>query len=251
FADKIPSVDKEFVLFQSPELVKAQRAVAALDKVSAVLPWLGIACAAAAVAVAPTGRRLRALSLVGLSIALGMLVLAIGILIGRAIYLDSVPTDILSPDAATAVIDTVLVPLRTSLRAVAVLGVVVGLGAYLVGGSSSAIAVRRGYGQALDFVRHSSRGRTPNQVERWADQLRVPLRCAIIGIAALLLLFWRYPTGLVVGWIVIIALVALVVLEILVRPARAAAEDARPDDAGTDDAGPGAEDTKTTPAPLP
>ncbi len=126
FADKIPSVDKEFVLFQSPELVKAQRAVSALDKVSAVLPWLGIACAAAAVAVAPTGRRLRTLSLVGLSIALGMLVLAIGILIGRAIYLDSVPTDILSPDAATAVIDTVLVPLRTSLRAVAVLGVVVG-----------------------------------------------------------------------------------------------------------------------------
>jgi hypothetical protein len=251
FADKIPSVDKEFVLFQSPELVKAQRAVSALDKVSAVLPWLGIACAAAAVAVAPTGRRLRALSLVGLSIALGMLVLAIGILIGRAIYLDSVPTDILSPDAATAVIDTVLVPLRTSLRAVAVLGVVVGLGAYLVGGSSSAIAVRRGYGQALDFVRHSSSGRTPNQVERWANQLRVPLRCAIIGIAALLLLFWRYPTGLVVGWIVVIALVALVALEVLVRPARAAAQDARPDDAGTDDARPGAEDTKTTPAPLP
>lgn len=251
FADKIPSVDKEFVLFQSPELVKAQRAVSALDKVSAVLPWLGIACAAAAVAVAPTGRRLRALSLVGLSIALGMLVLAIGILIGRAIYLDSVPTDILSPDAATAVIDTVLVPLRTSLRAVAVLGVVVGLGAYLVGGSSSALAVRRGYGQALDFVRHSSSGRTPNQVERWANQLRVPLRCAIIGIAALLLLFWRYPTGLVVGWIVVIALVALVALEVLVRPARAAAQDARPDDAGTDDARPGAEDTKTTPAPLP
>ncbi|MDE8647592.1 hypothetical protein PXH69_21695 [Rhodococcus qingshengii] len=240
FADKIPSVDKEFVLFQSPELVKAQRAVAALDKVSVVLPWLGIACAAAAVAVAPRGRRLRALSLVGLSIALGMLVLAIGILIGRAIYLDSVPSSILSPDAATAVIDTVLVPLRTSLRAVAVLGVVVGLGAYLIGGSSSAIAVRRGYGQALDFVRHSGSGREPNQVERWANQLRVPLRCTIIGIAALLLLFWRYPTGLVVGWIVIIALVVLVALEVLVRPARASAQDSSRND-----------DSRSTPVPSP
>ena len=252
FADKIPSVDKEFVLFQSPELVKAQRAVAALDKVSVVLPWLGIACAAAAVAVAPRGRRLRALSLVGLSIALGMLVLAIGILVGRAIYLDSVPSDILSPDAATAVIDTVLVPLRTSLRAVAVLGIVAGLGAYLVGGSSSAIAVRRGYGQALDFVRYSASGRTPNQIERWANQLRVPLRCTIIGIAALLLLFWRYPTGLVVGWIVVIALVALVALEVLVRPARAAAQDIGPDDTGPDNSGPGMnDDVKTTPAPSP
>lgn len=223
FADKIPSVDKQFVLFQSPELVKAQRAVRALDKASAILPWLGIACAAAAVAVAPTGRRLRALALAGLAIALGMLALAIGILIGRAIYLDSVPPDILSPDAATAVIDTVLVPLRTSLRAVAVLGLVIALGAYLIGGSSSATAVRSGYGQALDFVRRSGSGRPPNEVERWAYQLRIPLRCAVIGIAAVLLMFWRYPTGLVVLWIVIIGLLALVAIELLIRPARTAA----------------------------
>jgi hypothetical protein len=222
FADKIPSVDKQFVLFQSPELVKAQRAVAALDKVSAILPWLGIACAAAAVAVAPTGRRLRALALVGLSIAVGMLLLAIAILIGRAIYLDSVPPDILSPDAATAVIDTVLVPLRTSLRAVAVLGLVIALGAYLTGGSSSATTVRRGYGQALDFARRSDRGRPPNEIERWAHQLRVPLQCTVIGVAALLLMFWRYPTGLVVLWIVLGALLALAALELLIRPARTA-----------------------------
>ncbi|RZK72208.1 MAG: hypothetical protein EOP25_02215, partial [Rhodococcus sp. (in: high G+C Gram-positive bacteria)] len=193
FADKIPAIDKQFVLFQSPELVKAQRAVNALDKASAILPWLGIACAAAAVAVAPRGRRLRALALAGLSIALGMLVLAIGILVGRAIYLDSVPPGILSPDAATAVIDTVLVPLRTSLRAVAVLGLVIAIGAFLVGGSSSATTVRRGYGQALDFARQSGAGRPPNDVERWAYQLRIPLRCAVIGVAALLLMFWRYP----------------------------------------------------------
>ncbi|MFF2114898.1 hypothetical protein [Rhodococcus koreensis] len=222
FADKIPAVDKQFVLFQSPELVKAQRAVAALDKASVILPWLGIACAAAAVAVAPRGRRLRALALAGLSIALGMLVLAIGILIGRAIYLDSVPPDILSPDAATAVIDTVL-PLRTGLRAVAVLGLVIALGAYLVGGSSSATAVRRGYGQGLDFVRRSGAGRPPNEMERWAYQLRVPLRCTIIGVAALLLMFWRYPTGLVVLWIVLIAVLALAALELLIRPARTSA----------------------------
>ncbi|QTJ67888.1 hypothetical protein HYG77_21380 [Rhodococcus sp. ZPP] len=224
FADKIPSVDKQFVLFRSPELVKAQRAVAALDRAATILPWLGIACAAAAVAVAPTGRRLRALALVGLSIAVGMLLLAIGILIGRAIYLDSVPPDVLSPDAATAVIDTVLVPLRTSLRAVAVLGLVIALGAYLTGGSSSATTVRRGFGQSLDFARRTGSGRPPNEIERWAHQLRVPLRCAIIGIAAVLLMFWRYPTGLVVLWIVLGALLALAALELLIRPARTSTE---------------------------
>ncbi len=221
FAEKIPSVDKQFVLFQSPDLVKAQRAVNALDKASAVLPWLTIACAAAAVAVAPNGRRLRTLSLAGLSIALGMLVLAIGILVGRAIYLNEVPPDVLSPDAATAVIDTILVPLRTSLRAVAVFGLVIALGAYLIGGSSSAALVRRGFGRGLDVARHPTPGRTPSTVERWAAQARIPLRCLIIGIAALLLIFWRYPTGLVVLWIVLIGLLALLALEILIRPARA------------------------------
>lgn len=221
FAEKIPTVDKQFVLFQSPDLVKAQRAVNALDKASAVLPWLTIACAAAAVAVAPSGRRLRTLSLAGLSIALGMLVLAIGILVGRAIYLNEVPPDVLSPDAATAVIDTVLVPLRTTLRAVAVFGLVIALGAYLIGGSSSAIVVRRGFGRGLDIARHPSPGRTPSAVERWAAQARIPLRCLIIGIAALLLMFWHYPTGLVVLWIVLIGLLALLALEILIRPARA------------------------------
>ncbi|NKS31054.1 hypothetical protein GS534_12275 [Rhodococcus hoagii] len=219
-AQNIPSVDKQFVLFQSPNLVKAQRAVNALDKASAVLPWLGIACIAGAVALAPRGRRLRTLSLAGLSVALGMLVLAIAILVARAIYIDDIPADVLSADAAAAVVDTVLVPLRTSLRAVAVAALVVAVGAYLVGGSSSAMAVRRGFGRAVTVVNRPVHGHTPSSIERWAFQLRVPLRCTIIGIAALLLVFWRYPTGLVVFWIVVGALLALLVLEILARPTR-------------------------------
>ena len=42
-----------------------------------------------------------------------------------------------------------------------------------------------------------------------------------IGIAALMLMFWRYPTGLVVVWVVLGALLALLALEVLIRPARA------------------------------
>ena len=104
---------------------------------------IATALAFAAVAVAPRGRRLRALSLAGLSLVLAMLVLAIALLIGRALYLDAMPPDILAPDAAAATIDTVLDPLRLALRAVAVLGLVVAVGAYLLGGSASATAVRR------------------------------------------------------------------------------------------------------------
>ncbi|MFE0749283.1 hypothetical protein [Gordonia sp. NPDC058843] len=230
FAEKIPAVDEEFVLFRSPELVRAQRAVSTLDTAADVLPWLTIALVFAAVAVAPRGRRLRALSLAGLSLVLAMLVLAIGLLIGRALYLDAMPPDVLAPDAATAAIDTVLDPLRLALRAVAVLGLVVAVGAYLLGGSASAAAVRRGFGQGLDSVQRMRRSRPPNAIEESLFRARIALRSAIVGIAALLLVFWNYPTGLVVLLIAIVGLLALLVLELAIRPATYRAENPRPPD---------------------
>ncbi|MGV9822060.1 hypothetical protein [Nocardia xishanensis] len=237
FVEKIPPVDKQFVLFRSPELVRAQRAVDALDKAANVLPWLTIAAAVSAVAAAPPGRRRRALVFVGLALVVGMLILAIGLIIARALYLDRMPPDVLAPDAATVIVDTVLVPLRTALRGVALLGIVIAVAAFLTGGAGSAVAVRRGFGQGLDAVQQLRRSRPPNPVEVWAFRLRVTLRWAIVGVGALLLIFWRYPTGLVVVWIVLGVLLALVALEILIRPARGREEDTVPpepkNDAGT------------------
>lgn len=220
FAEKIPSVDKQLVLFRSPELVRAQRAVNTLDNISDVLPWITLAAAAAAVAVAPAGRRLRALAFVGLVLVTGMFLLAVAIIVARSLYLDDVPPDVLSPDAAAAIIDTVLVPLRTSLRAVAALGLVIALGAYLTGGSPSARTVRRGFGRSLDAVQRLRQPRSPNPFEENAFRARIAIRSVVIGAAALLVMFWRYPTGLVVTLIVLGAVLALLALELVIRPAR-------------------------------
>ncbi|MGQ4599381.1 hypothetical protein [Nocardia sp. R6R-6] len=236
FAEKIPSVDKQFVLFRSPELVRAQRAVDWLDKAAAVLPWVTIAVAVAAIAAAPAGRRRRALSFIGLALVVGMLILAIALIVARAIYLDQMPPDVLSTQAATVIADTVLVPLRTALRGVAVLGLAIALGAYLAGDSASATAIRQGFGRGMDRIQHLRRSRPPNVVEASAFRARVALRWSIIGIAALLLVFWRYPTGLVVVWIALGTVVALLALEILIRPAHAWQQQAAPEsnnDAGT------------------
>ncbi|WP_431956969.1 hypothetical protein [Nocardia lijiangensis] len=235
-AEKIPPVDKQFVLFRSPELVRAQRAVDFLDKAANVLPWVTIVAAVSAIAIAPAGRRRRAVVAVGVALAVGMLILAIALIIGRAVYLNRIPPDVLSPDAATAIIDTMLVPLRTALRGVAVLGIVIALAAYLTGGAGSAVAVRRGFGHGMDAVQQLRRSRPPNPLEAWAFRARIALRWAIVGLAALLLIFWRYPTGLVVVWIVLGALLAFLALEILIRPARGRLQEAPPetkDDAGT------------------
>ncbi|HEY5856487.1 MAG TPA: hypothetical protein VIW24_21245 [Aldersonia sp.] len=220
FADKIPAVDKQFVLFQSPDIVRAQRLVNALDKVATVLPWLALAAGAGAVAAAPRGRRMRALMLFGVTIVVSMLILAIGILVGRAVYLDQIPPSVMSAGAATAVFDTVVTPLRTALRAVALLGLVIGVVGFLTGGSRSAGYVRSGIGRGFDQIQRRRKDRPASAFERWAWAARVPLRIAIVTVAALLLMFWRYPTGVVVAWIVVLAVLALVVLEILIRPAR-------------------------------
>ena len=157
--------------------------LARLDTAADVLPWLTIALAFAAVAVAPRGRRLRALSLAGLSLVLAMLVLAIALLIGRALYLDAMPPDILAPDAAAATIDTVLDPLRLALRAVAVLGLVVAVGAYLLGGSASATA---SMGNSRAPMRKrcpgaGRRGSSCSQVSRRGVQGRAPLDTPDLG----------------------------------------------------------------------
>lgn len=86
FADKIPQIDKQFVLVQSPELAKAQGAVRALDKAADVLPWLTLLVAAAAIWVAPRGSRLRALAAVGVTFVVTMALLGVAILIGRSLF---------------------------------------------------------------------------------------------------------------------------------------------------------------------
>ncbi|WKG11924.1 hypothetical protein QX204_10840 [Nocardia sp. PE-7] len=219
FANEIPTIDKSFVLFESSELATAQRATSALDKASSVLPWLVLLVAAAAVWVAPKGARRRAISLVGVSIAVAMALLAVAIAIGRSLYMGAVPADALSPQSAAVLIDTILVPLRTMLRAVFVLAVVVAVVGYLTGSSGSAVAVRGAGSKALDALRVPKNGRAPYPIESAVARFRVPLRVIIILIAVATLVFWPYPSGVVVVVTVLVAVAALVVVELIARPA--------------------------------
>jgi hypothetical protein len=219
FASHIPEINKSFVIFRSPDLVKAQRAVSALDKAATVLPFLVLLVGAAAIWAAPKGSRRRAFSLFGVSVAIAMALLAISISIGRSIYLDAVPSDVMSGDAAAVLIDTLVVPLRTSLRAVAVLAIAIALVGYLTGSSTSAAAIRGAFSKGLNRTRGNASGRTPHPAEIYAARFRLPLRVGIIAIAVLVLVFWDYPSGLVVMMTALIAVLALLAVELLARPA--------------------------------
>ncbi|MBF6451203.1 hypothetical protein IU429_26370 [Nocardia elegans] len=220
FADKIPDVDTQFVIFHATELPKYQKWLRTLDRAANILPWVALATAAGAVWLAPRGRRLRTLALVGVAGAVAMVLLAVGVVIARSIYLDSVPPDTLSPPAASALFDTVIHPMRVSLRAVAVVGLVVAAVGYLAGSSHSAQSVRSGFGRLMVAVR-GRRGRPPNVVESFVAHYRTPLRLAVLAGAVLVLVLWPYATGLVVVGIVLVAGALLLIVEILARPAAA------------------------------
>lgn len=221
FADKIPTIDKSFVLFQSPQLVTAQNATSALDKASTVLPWLTLLAAACAVWAAPRRSRLRAVALVGVSIAAAMALLAVAISIGRSVYLGAVTAENLSPQVAETLIDTVLLPLRTTLRAVLAVAIVIAVVAYLSGPSTSAVAIRGAYRRGLSALRAPRGGRAPHPIEVAALRFRTPLRVLIVVIAVITLVFWKYPSGVVVVVTVLLAVVALFAVEVLARPALA------------------------------
>ncbi|MFJ9369930.1 hypothetical protein ACIRRA_36700 [Nocardia sp. NPDC101769] len=218
FVEKVPAIDRSLVVFRSPELVKARWWVSFLDRTDRVLPWITVLLAACAVWVAPKGARRQAISWMGVALALAMAALAVAIGIARSAYLHAVPAEVMTPQAAATVIDAFLVPLRTAVRAVFTVAVVIALAGFLSGPSRSAVAVRDGYNRALAAVRSRRSGREPQAIESAMGRFRGPLRGGIIAVAVIVLAFWRYPTGLVLIGTVLVTVTALLAVELVAGP---------------------------------
>lgn len=130
-AANIPDVHPTFELFESADLAKAQKAYSLVNALRWVLPLVSLALIAGGVLLA--ARRRRALLRAGLGLAGAMLVLGVGLTIGRHVYLDAVAAAELNSAAASALFDTLVRFLRSGLRVLLVLGLVVALIAYLNG----------------------------------------------------------------------------------------------------------------------
>ncbi|MFL6078674.1 MAG: hypothetical protein ACJ714_01975 [Ornithinibacter sp.] len=232
FADKIPVVDARFVVLQSEALARAQSAVRLLDLLRVVLPVLALLALVAGVALAP-GRR-RAL-VIGSSMIVGTLVLLLlGVQVGRALYLDDLEKALLVPQVATVLFDGVTTPLRVWVRASAMLFLLIALAAWVAGPSSAATAVRS------VPARLSGMTGTPTgalgSVSRFAAHNTVVLRAVVGGLAVLALLVGDRPSAGTVLLIAVLAAVALVVVEVLRRWGAEGAGEMRDDAVVPDDA---------------
>ncbi len=217
-ASNIPPISPTVALFQANNLGKAQAAYRLIKTLKIVLPILALLLLAAGVYVA-RGRR-RALIGAGLGLAASMLVLAIGLLIFRSIYLNSVPPSVLPGDAAAAAFDAMVHFIKLGLRTVLTVGLVVAIAAFFTGPSRAAVQTRSGIKSGIDWIRHygERRGVSTGPVGQWTYLHRRGLRVGAVALFALILVFWGQPTGLFVIVLVILLLVVLGLIELIGRP---------------------------------
>jgi hypothetical protein len=225
-ASNIPPISPTIALFQADDLGKAQAAYRLIKTLKIVLPILALAFLAAGVWVAR--KRRRALIGASLGLAASMLVLAIGLLIARSIYLNSVPPTVLPGDAAAAAFDAMVYFIKVGLRVVLAVALVVAIGAFITGPSRAAIQTRSALKSGLGYVRNfgERRGVSTGPVGEWTYTHRKGLRIGAVALFALIFVFWGHPTGLVVILLVVLLLVVLGLIELIGRPPAAAPETA-------------------------
>jgi hypothetical protein len=225
-ASNIPPISPTVALFQANDLGKAQAAYRLVKTLKIVLPILALALLAGGVFAAQ--KRRRALIAAALGLAASMLVLAIGLLIARSIYLNSVPPTVLPGDAAASAFDTMVYFIKVSLRVVLAVALVVAIGAFITGPSHAAIQTRSAMKSGLGWVRNfgESRGVSAGPVGEWTYAHRRGLRIGAVALIALIFVFWGHPTLLVVILLVVILLLLLGLIELIGRPPAAAPETA-------------------------
>jgi hypothetical protein len=218
-ASNIPPVSPTIALFQANDLGKAQTLYRLIKAARIVLPILVLLLLAGGVYVA-RGRR-RALIGAALGVAASMLVLAIGLQIARAIYLNSVPSNVLPSDAAAAAFDAMVHFIKVTLRVILLVGLVVAIGAFFTGPSRTAIRTRSAFKSGTEWIRNygERRGVSTGPVGQWTYHHRRGLRIGAVALFALIFVFWGQPTGVVVIVLAILLLLVLGLIELIGRPA--------------------------------
>lgn len=224
-AEKVPAVDRSFVLMQSDAITKAQTGYRLLNAAGAWLPVVALGLFALGVAVA--GDRRRALLRGSLGIVGAMLLVGIGLALFRSTYVQSTPAGVLTPDTAGHVFDTLVRFLRTGLRSVAVFGLLLALVAFLSGPSSAAQRTRGVLSGGIGKLRGDAEaaGMNTGRFGAWLHTHRPAMRVSVLVAAGLVLLFWTRPTAWVVVGVAVVAALVMAVIEFLAAPLPPATDD--------------------------
>jgi len=227
-AEQIPAeeLDAEFVLVDSSELADAQTAVGWLDNLSWFSAILALGLFVGVVMFAEDRRS--GVRRFGIALVVPMLLALLAYAGARDQYLAGLADDVHNPDAAAAVFDILTQFLLRAFRSLLVLGVLVLLGAWVMGPSASAGKVRVWWDTLLGRAGQAGADRDPGPIPRWAAGHERALLIGAGALGALTLVAWTRPTGLVVLLVVALTLLAMGGLRLVAEVGRRA--DATVDD---------------------
>ena len=213
----IASIGGKITVFQSDDLYKARRGFKILNTLAFVLPFIIVGCFAGAIYLSKSRRK----GFVGSAVAfaLGALILALVLAVGRGLYLNAATSNALPYDAAAAMFDTLVRFLHQSVRAVLFLSVIVIVAVFFAGPSRFAVWFRTRVRQGVNWLGQESdragwEWLAPNElIVRHKNRLRI----AVALVAFVILFRWRHPTASVILYFALVTLFVLALIEFFGR----------------------------------
>ncbi|UNK72369.1 hypothetical protein [Microbacterium sp. H1-D42] len=217
-ADMIPAIEKTVPIAQADALALIRTVYSVAVTGGYWLPWVVLGLLVAGVLLAKN--RTRALFWSGTGFAVVFLLAAAGVSIGRGFFIRAVSPETMSVGAAEALFDGLTVLMRSTIMALAFLGVIVAIWAWFAGSRRSAVATRGLFRSGFDAARGSaerhglSTGRFGAVVERYHGAILI----AGIVVALIVLLMTRPIAFSTVLWVTFGFVIFVVLVELLRRP---------------------------------
>jgi hypothetical protein len=219
FASAIPEVDRSIVVAQDSAFVLVQTVYTLAVAAGTWIPWISLLLLIAGVLVAK--RRSTALVWTAGGLALTMLILASGVGIGRTFFIGAVSPSVMPSDTASALYNGLVELMLSTILALFVLSLFVAVIAWLSGPWRPARATRGLFHAGFSSIRRAAAtsGVTTGSFGIALDRWRVAAYIVIAVVASVVVLFNRPVTVSFVVWTVVIALLAVALVELLRRPA--------------------------------
>jgi hypothetical protein len=210
FVERVPNdvAGGNVVLFQSSQLGALQSVLRTLQTLAVALPLLALLALGLAVVTAPDRRR--ATLWVGITAIVAMIAVAGTLAVVRNAYVSSPPLGILSQSAAVAFFDTLVRFLRNAVRTVAVVGLVLLIGAAIAGPSRAAVRTRESFFNGMAHVDWDL-----GKPALWTDRHRRAIDVALVIIAAAVLFAVETPTPALVAGLAVAVLIGVLIVELV------------------------------------
>ena len=220
WASQIPDVPVQFDIANNANVKKVQGYYDLLNTLGTLLPWLAIIFLVASIVIAPS--RIKGLFRAALWLAVAMVVLAIGLSIGRSYVVSAAPSQ---PEVTKALAAQLTVNLRATGRAIIIASIVIAAVAWIFSPWKSATALRAWLRGLTGRVEDS----------RW--RLGIQIAAGVVAVVLVLILVSLDDPSLWVALLLaVIAALAAIVAASALRRGPAPAVDAPPEARETVDA---------------